>query len=1729
MALAKQLKGLQSIKEQDYPSILFSKQVSSSYDIDAIYYIGLKGIKKLIQIDQNFNLYSQNLFSTDKKGINRQVLNQLDNDLLNVQLRACLKLLSKYFGFEGSHQVIEYLLRNYHINQHLPNECIIYFLQYHNTTIYTRLLQNIVEEQRENMWGFLYEPISRAQTISRDLIVRQMQLDYRILKQLLDYASEQLIPLEEPQDIIYDTNVELTQDDIIRIKQKQPSLLSFVFTILNQLNVNVKYFDQIRGTLGKLIAQCFELNTQESKSFVYLIYQQQLFNPEKLWLTQSQISNTATHVYQQSNQLELTLLYYQFGINTNEATSRQLLGQDIQELSHNPLLFMEVMKPLKNINLEDILYTNSVKYLRAILKKKYTITYVESLISILNPQLYHTLKPYLKNTQFYNLIPNSQEITLTLDNYDNVLDNVPFTQLSIQTLKSVVDDAFDFYAKTQEINFIKIIEKAIKCAKRNYPQANLIHIEQIHSILHITGYSLRQIINYACDQDQLVKVILLYSINNTLEEIIPLTKQIKIKPFNSNDQLYQEVYKNYKQVIDEIMNEQHKNDLVHQLQISLAFSLDKDYLYYLEGYDQDDNFLKETIKKLSYVDILNMNNELSVKLIKQINLDYQLYYNHQVSETGRLKIMLWFLKQEKCPVQFLIELFIIYEDLQEQERDLYLLLLHKNKQLFKQEIKYKKTLIDQNIISQTFLALLKHKKEQNYIKSLSNINQMALIQLHLLIYRSFDNKARLLKSLSLIYSKKVPTDQVQELVAILLNQVEQKFDFKLVGEYLSLIQYLRNPSFTFLRHIIKDIPDNLGQEFNSFLKFPSPSDIRTQVTYYVYSQNISNKSLFEDPNLDFEKLLDLFKSKTFGVENAIIQLFKQNIKHIKKETIIQLFSFESTYKYQIYGLIYDFIDINRTSLLNESITELKKYINSDLKDQIQYLIVSSIVRIISKHSQLKEAKKSFLTLVYPKENQLLYLKLVAQHYKFHNKSFFDVFVTPALLYKSYLQTDELSLSQISDHFSIFKPQKLWILGYILALQQQQNSSTKLVQDYLLSQKLDYLLIYLSALSESLNYKIWKNSQKLQLKQTKQVKFVTKELQLSLKYIPHNQKLKILFVGLGQIIDQLIEKIHKPLQSNQFQNKDLIKTIIICLYRSHLDLEKSKVGKFLLKIREKFINYLHIDILFDLLGENDDKTILKLLYMSLNSIMEKEDLKITKQSTQKILQLIQQIVDNLENYFSEEVALTLNHLFQHQTIIKQIYLNESLYNELLNKLISQLQNRDHLIQILILNVIGYASIQNNYFFIEPLNEIVQQLIINYQNYLEGEQQKDKNQYIITAAQNTIIGFKGLINKQQLKQLIQCMIIQNNQDSINILLQNIEQRIIYEILQDLVLDLIQNQSSQVIKYLAAFIKQLIESSPPEEVQVNYFNLTKLIIQVFDFIREKYIDSEVDKGILEADELEELFIIAMIEIITKISDLDLKKMYNHLLKWSNTNQLGGYNYSKYRKITFFKLSNRISIKLNQSFTKYYQFIFDIIINEMQQFHQVFNEIPKQTKLQKRRQNESDMYYKLELVLARHILTSIEYLCQGDQEQFLDTDKFDRLSEPLAKMLDTGLIQKYEPILGFLEEWTTPAILAVFQSINDDYKWKTLHTHILSVVSIHSNKKNEISGLICIGVVKLLQKLIDQLGDRYLVLMNDLIPYLHQLTFSQQSNDELENRVKQLITRLNQLSGEDLSTYLK
>lgn len=55
--------------------------------------------------------------------------------------------------------------------------------------------------------------------------------------------------------------------------------------------------------------------------------------------------------------------------------------------------------------------------------------------------------------------------------------------------------------------------------------------------------------------------------------------------------------------------------------------------------------------------------------------------------------------------------------------------------------------------------------------------------------------------------------------------------------------------------------------------------------------------------------------------------------------------------------------------------------------------------------------------------------------------------------------------------------------------------------------------------------------------------------------------------------------------------------------------------------------------------------------------------------------------------------------------------------------------------------------------------------------------------------------------------------------------------------------------------------------------------------------------------------------------------------------------------------------------------------------------------------------MFYKLCILNCKHLLQSIEQLCVHDKDEFLDTEKFEKLAEPLSLVLDSpfGRIKYY------------------------------------------------------------------------------------------------------------------------
>ena len=55
------------------------------------------------------------------------------------------------------------------------------------------------------------------------------------------------------------------------------------------------------------------------------------------------------------------------------------------------------------------------------------------------------------------------------------------------------------------------------------------------------------------------------------------------------------------------------------------------------------------------------------------------------------------------------------------------------------------------------------------------------------------------------------------------------------------------------------------------------------------------------------------------------------------------------------------------------------------------------------------------------------------------------------------------------------------------------------------------------------------------------------------------------------------------------------------------------------------------------------------------------------------------------------------------------------------------------------------------------------------------------------------------------------------------------------------------------------------------------------------------------------------------------------------------------------------------------------------------------------------------------------------------------------------------------------------------------------------HSKKDSKESLLICVAILKMIDKLADSLGDRFSVLVNDLVPYLYNLGNLNLESDEV------------------------
>ncbi|CAK9135112.1 unnamed protein product [Ilex paraguariensis] len=188
-SIASQLQAIKSLIKADSeplrrpftrPSILFDPREAADIDLDTILNIALSGLEVLINTDERFRNYKNDLFSHKSKELDRELSGVEDNNRINASISTYLRLLSGHFQLPSALKTLEYLIRRYKIHVYNTEELILCALPYHDTHVFVRVVQLI--DTGNSRWKFFDAVKASGAPPPRKVIVQQCIRDMGVLE-----------------------------------------------------------------------------------------------------------------------------------------------------------------------------------------------------------------------------------------------------------------------------------------------------------------------------------------------------------------------------------------------------------------------------------------------------------------------------------------------------------------------------------------------------------------------------------------------------------------------------------------------------------------------------------------------------------------------------------------------------------------------------------------------------------------------------------------------------------------------------------------------------------------------------------------------------------------------------------------------------------------------------------------------------------------------------------------------------------------------------------------------------------------------------------------------------------------------------------------------------------------------------------------------------------------------------------------------------------------------------------------------------------------------------------------------------------------------------------------------------------------------------------------------------------------------------------------------------------
>jgi U3 small nucleolar RNA-associated protein 10 len=262
-------------------------------------------------------------------------------------------------------------------------------------------------------------------------------------------------------------------------------------------------------------------------------------------------------------------------------------------------------------------------------------------------------------------------------------------------------------------------------------------------------------------------------------------------------------------------------------------------------------------------------------------------------------------------------------------------------------------------------------------------------------------------------------------------------------------------------------------------------------------------------------------------------------------------------------------------------------------------------------------------------------------------------------------------------------------------------------------------------------------------------------------------------------------------------------------------------------------------------------------------------------------------------------------------------------------------------------------------------------------------------------------------------------------------------------------------------------------------------------------------------EVDQLEGLVIDVALTLVLKLNDATFRPFFIQLVDWASIGQKKNYAKSMPRAVTLFRFLKALCERLKSLVTKYMSYILELTSDLLQQ------------------PSTEDSWSAL---ILSSILGALEKSFEFDQDGKLSTShllnntdhcpEFWQSPSHFSAVAEPLLLQLGRPNGDLITEHVIPTITALASAVTSNEHYKTINAEILKLMRSESTATR-------LAAVKCERSLTDRLGEDWLVLLPEMLPFITELL--EDDNEQVERETRAWIRVVEDVLGESLEGMLQ